>query len=452
MGLGGILMSYNTFDYSSKVISVEKALAFVKDGDHIVSGMAAAEPRDFFMALHTIVDRGVKNVTVTNCLPLAEGKYLTDPAYAGKINADSFFFTAQLRRNNANSAISFLPNHLHLAGTKRMDYWPADIFVCNASPPDKHGYMSLGLSATYEKAMSQNARLVILEVNPNVPRTFGDTAVHFNDVDYIIESNYAIPEVPETEPDELDYKIGKLVAAQIQNGDCIQLGIGATPNAIAKSLYDKKDLGVHTEMLTNEMVRLFKAGVVTGRRKKMQPGIMACTFVFGTRAMYDFVDDNPGVLVLAGNYMNDPHIIGLNDNQVSINSSLEVDVTGQCASESIGARQISGTGGQSDTAVGAQNSKGGRSYICLYSTATIKDKDGQPKRVSKIVPTLNKGAIVSLSRNDVDRVVTEYGIAELRGTNVRERVQRLSSIAHPDFCEDILREAMELGITGRTIF
>ncbi|MDR2543327.1 MAG: 4-hydroxybutyrate--acetyl-CoA CoA transferase [Treponema sp.] len=440
------------FDYSGKVISVEKALSMVKDGDHIVTGMAAAEAHDFFMDIHKIVDRGVKNVTVSNCLPMAEGKYLTDPDYIGKINVNAWFYTPQLRRNHAIDAVSYVPNHLHNAGWKRRAHLHTNIFICNASPPDKHGFMAISLSATYERAMRESADLVILEINPNVPRAFGDVEVHINDVDYLIETNYAIPEVPDPEPSELDWKIGKLVANEIRDGDCIQLGIGGMPNAIAKSLYDKKDLGIHTEMLTSEMSKLFKAGVITGRRKKIQPGKMACTFVFGTRQMYDFVDDNPGVIVLSGEYMNDPFIIALNDNQVSINSSVEIDVTGQCASESIGTKQISGTGGQVDTAVGAQRSKDGRSYICLYSTATIKDKDGQPKRISKIVPTLNQGAIVSLSRMDVDRVVTEYGIAELRGTNVRERVQRLVGIAHPDFREELMRQSMDLGIIGRQCY
>jgi acyl-CoA hydrolase len=383
---------------------------------------------------------------------MAEGLFLTDPNYVGKIDVNSWFYTALLRRNHAIDAATFIPNHLHFAGLKRRQHRKTNIFIANATPPDKHGYMSMSLSATYERAMRLNADMVILEINPNVPRAFGDVEVHINDVDYVIETNYPIPEVPDPEPSEIDYKIGKLIADEIQDGDCLQLGIGGMPNAIAKSLYNKKDLGIHTEMLTSEMSKLFKAGVITGKRKKIQPGKMACTFVFGTRQMYDFVDDNPGVIVLCGEYMNDPYVIGLNDNQVSINSSVEVDVTGQCASESIGTRQISGTGGQVDTAIGAQNSKGGRSYICLYSTATVKDKDGRPKTVSKIVPTLNQGAIVSLSRMDVDRVVTEYGIAELRGTNVRERVQRLVNIAHPDFREDIMRQAVELGIIGRKSF
>ena len=441
-----------SYDYSAKVISVEKALSLVKDGDHIVAGMAAAEPHDFLMEIHKIVDRGVKDVVISNCLPLAEGRYLTDPDYIGRISVNSWFYTPQLRRNHAVDAVSYIPNHLHSAGIKRRYHIKTNIFIANATPPDKHGYMAVSLSATFERGCWENADLVILEINPNVPRAFGDVEIHIKDVDYLIETNYPIPEVPDAEPNDLDLKIGKLVADEIEDGDCIQLGIGGMPNAIAKSLYNKKDLGVHTEMLTSEMSKLFEAGVITNKRKKIFPGKMACTFIFGTRQMYDFVDNNPGVVVIRGEYMNDPYIIGQNDNQVSINSSVEVDVTGQCCSESIGPKQISGTGGQADTAIGAQNSPGGRSYICLYSTATIKGKDGQPKMVSKIVPVLNQGAIVSLSRMDVDRVVTEYGIAELRGTNVRERVHRLCAIAHPDFRDDIMRQSMDLGIIGRKSF
>ena len=441
-----------SYDYSGKIISVDKALSLVKDGDHIVPGMAAAEPREFLMNVHKIIDRGVKNTVISNCLPLAEGKYLTDPEYIGKIDVNSWFYTAQLRRNQSAGAATYIPNHLHLAGFKRWFHRKPNIFVANASPPDKHGYMSVSLCAAYERRCWELADTVILEINPNVPRCFGDVEIHIKDVDYLVETNYPMPEVPDVEPSELDKKIGKLVADEIEDGDCIQLGIGGMPNAIAKSLYNKKDLGVHTEMLTNEMCKLFDAGVITGRRKKIFPGKMACTFILGARKLYDFADNNPGVLVVRGDYMNDPYVIGLNDNQVSINSSMEVDVTGQCCSESIGTRQFSGAGGQSDTAIGAQNSRGGRSYICLYSTATVKDKEGKSQTISKIVPTLKEGAIVSLSRMDVDRVVTEYGIAELRGTNVRERVERLCAIAHPDFREDVMRKSVELGIIGKKSF
>ncbi|HNZ50852.1 MAG TPA: acetyl-CoA hydrolase/transferase C-terminal domain-containing protein, partial [Bacilli bacterium] len=232
----------------------------------------------------------------------------------------------------------------------------------------------------------------------------------------------------------------------INDGDTIQLGIGGMPNAVAKSLYGKKDLGIHTEMLTSEMAKLIKAGVITGKKKTLHPGKHVACFVLGDQALYDFIDDNPSVMILNGAYVNDPYIIGLNDNQVSINSTIEIDLTGQCASESIGTRQFSGTGGQSDTAVGAQNSKNGRSFIALYSTAMVRNPvTGIKEEVSKIVTTLNQGAAVSLSRNDVDYVVTEYGVVRLRGTNVRERAKLLISIAHPKFREQLTKEAIEVG-------
>jgi len=434
-----------SYDYSGKIISIDKALSLVKDGDHIVSGMGTAEPRDFITNLYKIVDRGVKGVILTNCLSLVEGKHVHDPDYAGKIDVNSWFHTGHLKRDSA-AGVSFVPGHLHSFAFKRRFHLKNNIFTALATPPDKHGYMAVSLSAGYEREIWESSDMIILEINPNLPRTFGDVEIHINDVDYIINADYPIPELPDAEPNEIDLKIGKLVADEIEDGNCIQLGIGGMPNAIAKSLYDKKDLGIHTEMLTNEMGKLCQAGVVTNKRKTIFPGKTACSLVFGTKQLYEFVDDNPGVVVVRASYMNDPCVIGQNDNHVSINSSVEVDVTGQCCSESIGTKQISGTGGQTDTAVGAQNSKGGRSYICLYSTAIVKDEDGQPKLVSKIVPTLKEGAIVTLSRMDVDRVVTEYGIAELRGTSVRERVERLCAIAHPDFREDIMCRSTELGI------
>ena len=243
--------------------------------------------------------------------------------------------------------------------------------------------------------------------------------------------------------------IGKTIAGFIQDGDNIQLGIGGMPNAVAKSLYDKKDLGIHTEMFTNEMMNLIKAGVINGKRKTLHPNKHVACFVMGTKELYEFVDDNPACLVLNGKYVNDPHIIGLNDNQVSINSTLEMDLTGQCASESIGNVQFSGTGGQTDTAVGAQNSKNGKSFIALYSTAMVRDpKTGERVETSKIVPTLKPGAAVSLSRADVDYVVTEYGVVALRGTNINERAKLLISIAHPKFREELTQQAIELGYIG----
>lgn len=430
--------------YKKKVVSVDEAILKVKDGDTIVSGLGAAEGRDFLSNLHKISDR-VSKVNVTTCLPMVECEYFTNSDYSSTFYMDSWFLTNSTRKAVKNGNISFIPNHLHLAASKRLFYKKPSIYIGAASMPDKHGYISLSLSNTYEKKMVEAADLVILEINPNFPRTFGDLEIHYTEVDYLIESNYMPPEIPDVEPNELDIKIGNYVADFINDGDCIQLGIGGIPNAVAMALMDKKDLGIHTEMLTTGMMKLAKAGVVNGSKKNIHVGKIVCAFAMGTKELYDFVDDNPSVLVMDGNYVNDPYTISQNDNQVSINTTIEIDLTGQCASESIGTRQFSGTGGQVDTVVGAQKSKGGKSFITLYSTTKIKDKlTGEYKRISKIVPTLNHGAVVSLSRNDVDYVVTEYGVASLRGTDIRERVHRLIEIAHPDFRKELLEEAKKL--------
>jgi acyl-CoA hydrolase len=307
--------------------------------------------------------------------------------------------------------------------------------------------VSLSLSNTYEKRVIEEAGTVMLEINPNMPITYGDVELHIDDIDFMIQVDYPVPTLPDVPVNEKDAAIGKLIADHINDGDCIQLGIGGIPNAVASQLYHKKDLGIHTEMLTSEMAKLAKAGVINGSRKTLHRGKMVATFIMGSKELYDFVDQNPSVMILDGAYVNDPAVIGLIDNQVSINTTLEVDLTGQCASESIGSIQFSGTGGQADTAIGAQNAKNGRSFIALYSTAMVKNPlTGEKEEVSKIVPQLKQGAIVSLSRNDVNFVVTEYGCVDLKGTNVRERVQLLISIAHPKFREQLLSQAQEVGL------
>ncbi|MBS3872079.1 MAG: 4-hydroxybutyrate--acetyl-CoA CoA transferase [Firmicutes bacterium] len=437
------------YSYSSKVVTVSQALGLVKSGDVIVTGLAAAEARAFLAELHTIASR-VSQVNVTTCLPMLSAEYFMNPAYTDTFRMAGWFFTGAMRKMHAHGHISFIPNHLHLASSKRLAHVGPQIFVGTGTRPDKHGYISLSLSNVYEKAMLAAADLVIIEVNPKLPRTFGDCEVHVDDVDYFIEVDYDIPELPETPPSDKDLAIGQYIAAMVNDGDCLQLGIGGIPNAVAASLLAKKHLGIHTEMLTTGLMRLIKAGVVTNKRKTLHPGKSVCCFALGTRELYDFVDDNPSVIVLDGGYVNDPAVIGLNDNQVSINTTLEVDLTGQCCSESIGPVQYSGTGGQTDTAVGAQRAKNGRSFIALYSTAQVNNKQtGESEEISKIVSTLKPGAIVSLSRNDVDYVVTEYGIAALRGTDVRERVRRLIAIAHPNFRERLVSEAKSLGYLAR---
>ncbi len=432
-------------DYQSKLITVQEALSKVKSGDTIVAGLASAEPRAFLAELHTIADR-VKNVTVTTCLPMLDAEYFLNPQYKDSFRMDGWFYTAPMRKAHQNGNISFIPNHLHLASRKRLVHSQTNIYIGNATPPDKHGYISLSLSNVYEKRMAEAADLVILEINPKLPRTFGDLEVHIDDVDYLIEVDYDIPELPDIAPNEKDLVIGRSIADMINDGDCIQLGIGGIPNAVAVSLTSKKDLGVHTEMFTTGMMQLMRAGVITNKRKTLHPGKAVCCFALGTGELYDFIDNHPAIMVLDGAYVNDPAVIEHNDNQVSINTTIEIDLTGQCCSESLGPVQFSGTGGQSDTAIGAQRAKNGRSFIALYSTANVRNPEtGQREEISKIVPMLKQGAAVSLSRNDVDYVVTEYGVAALRGTNIQERVERLIAIAHPKFRDELRQQAKEIG-------
>ncbi|MCL2350663.1 MAG: 4-hydroxybutyrate--acetyl-CoA CoA transferase, partial [Defluviitaleaceae bacterium] len=397
----------------------------------------------FMENVHLIANNSVSNVTITNCLPMSGGQFM-DAEYRDYFNIDGWFYCPPMRGAHKNGNASFVPNHLHLAGVKRLSHAKPNIYVGVASMPDKHGYVSLSLSNTYERRMIEAADIVILEINPNFPRTFGDLEIHVSGVDYFIEADYAPPIIPDSEPSEKDRIISGFITDYINDGDCLQLGIGSIPNAVAEGLSGKKDLGIHTEMLGSGLMKLAKMGVANGTRKNYHPNKIVATFVLGTQELYDFVDDNPSVVIMDGHYVNDPAVIGRNDNQVSINTTIEIDLTGQCCSESIGHVQFSGTGGQADTVIGAQKSKGGKSFIALHSTAMVRGEDGQRHEVSKIVPMLKPGAIVSLSRNDVDFVVTEYGVAALRGTNVRERAKRLIDIAHPDFRDDLMKQAREL--------
>ena len=429
----------------AKLITLQESLKLVKNEDYIVAGMAASEGREFFTHLHEIANN-IDHITVDNCLPLSKYQFMLDETLSEKFTINSWFFSGDLRKAFKHGNISFIPNHLNFAGVRRLEHKTPDLFVGNCTPPDKHGYVSLSLSNVYEKGMIEKAKTVILEINPKLPRTLGDLEVHESQIDYFVEVDYDIPVLPETEPNEKDILIGKHIAELINDGDSLQLGIGGIPNAVAAALHDKKHLGVHTEMLTTGLMKLALSGAIDNSKKTLHPGKMVAAFALGTKELYEFMDDNPSIMILDGHYVNDPCVIGHNDNQVSINTTIEVDLTGQCCSESIGPVQFSGTGGQSDTATGAQRSKNGRSFIALYSTANVRNKEtGIREEISKIVPFLKPGAGVSLSRNDVDYIVTEYGAVRLRGTSVKERVELLISISHPKFKDELRKRALEIG-------
>ncbi len=423
-------------EYNNKKITVDDALNMVKSNYDIVVGLAASEPMDFLNRLHEVKDN-VENVNVLTCLNMGNYEFTKNPDMYDHFTNLAWFYTPLTRKAQPYKTASFIPNHLHLAAKARLDYKKPNVFMATVSPMDKHGYFSLSLSLTYEREFLEAADIVILEVNENYPRTYGDTFVHINDVDYLYESNRPVPELPVVEPSEKDMIIGGYISELVDDGSTIQLGIGGIPNAVAKSLINKKDLGIHTEMFTDGMVDLYEAGVITNKKKSIHKGKSITTFALGSKKLYDFIDDNPGVELKRGAYTNDPYVVGQNYKMVSINTSLQLDLTGQVCSESLGHIQYSGTGGQADTAIGSQMSPGGKSIIALYSTAK-KDT------ISTIVPLLTEGAAVSLSRNDVDYVVTEYGVAPLRGREIRQRVNNLIAIAHPDFRSELQKKANEL--------
>ena len=432
-------------DYRSKIITVQQALDLIQDGDLITVGLGANEPPLFMSHLHEIADR-VTNVTITNCLPMAPGEYISEENVRKAFIIDSWFSTPVLRKLSHTGRVSYIPNNLHFAGTKRNFHRPSQVMISLASTPGPDGLIRFACGNTYEERIAERAKYNILEMSPNTPRCFGQNYLDFDSIDYIIESDAAPCVLDGVEPNEKDMHIGKTIADLIDDGDCVQVGIGGIPNAVCQYLYEKKDLGIHTEMMTTGIMDLMKAGVVTGARKQVDVGLTVFAFAAGSPELYAFMHENASLFTGRGEEVNDPYVIARNDNQVSINTTVEVDLTGQCCSESIGTLQISGSGGQADTAIGAQNSKNGRSIIALYSTVEKKNREtGEMEVTSKIVPTLRPGAAVTLSRNDVDWVVTEYGAVQLRGTTVRERAQLLASIAHPAFRDDLLAAARGFG-------
>lgn len=432
-------MTFNILEnYKSKLTSIEEALKQIRSGDEIVAGFCGLEPLAILSKLHTIKDK-VENITVWYTLGLTNHKFYSDPEMKDTFTTKVWFYSDPIRKAHELGTVSYQPVHLHNGMTRKLDVTVPRVFIGTVSSMDKHGYFRVPLSVLYEKEFIEKADLVIMEVNPNLPQVHGDTHIHISEIDYLVEVDRPVPQLPRAPLSETDKTIGEYVATLVNDGDTIQLGIGKIPDAVAQAFKNKKDLGVHTEMITSSMAELAKAGVITGKRKNLNKGKMVGTFAFGNQELYDFMDNNPSVALMRGPYVNDPFIISQNDNMVSINTALQVDLSGQICSESIGSVQYSGTGGQSDTAIGAIHSKNGRSIIALYSTA----KNGE---ISTIQPFLTPGATVTLHRNNIDYIVTEFGIAQMKGKTIRERANNLIAIAHPNFREDLRIQALKIGI------
>ena len=432
--------------YKKKRMSAEQALELIQDGDSMFSAQAAAEPQAILSKLQHLKETGVKGTTLNSCLPIQYYDAMKDPEMAGIMCHNGWFFTAGLRDAQKKKLVSAVPQSSTSVLRKSLQRLQAEgrrpVVLATVSPMDSHGYFSLSVSAIYERDLIDQGALVLLEVNPNFPRTFGDTQVHISEVDALVESDRPIPTKSLVPYTEVDKKIGAFVASLVEDGSTIQLGIGNIPNAVANELRSKRHLGIHTEMFTETMVDLIECGAVDNSQKGFMNGFSVCSFTMGSQRLYDFVHNNPSVLFKSSTFSNDPYTIARNNKFVSVNASLEIDLTGQCASETVGNLQWSGTGGQSETVQGAQMSPGGKSIIAMHSTYSATDADGKEVLHSKIVPFLARGAAVTTSRNDTDYVVTEYGIAGLRGLNIRERVEALVKIAHPDF-RDWLREEAE---------
>ena len=378
-------------------------------------------------------------VRMQSLLDVQSTPHLLDPSLCNRLIRESWFSGSGCRQEVNHGMADVIPNYYRDIPSHIRKLYEYDAFCASVSPMDKHGYFSLGTVGSYTGAMLEKSKRIFLEVNDQTPRAICGPQIHISQVDKLIETSRPLPELAPTPTDPISDIIGGLIAEQIIDGSCIQLGIGAIPDAVGTALKSKHDLGIHTEMFTNSMVELLKCGAANNSKKHLYRGQTVTTFAYGSRALYDYIDDNPSVVFLPVDYVNDPRVIGQNDNMISINAALECDIWGQVCAESVGTMHMSGTGGQVDYVRGAGHSKGGKSFIAFPSTA----KNGTISRIKSI---LEPGAVVTTSKNDVDYIVTEYGIAHLKGEPLSSRARQLIAIAHPDFRDELAFNAKKRGI------
>jgi len=405
-------------------MSAETALKQVKDGDRVVVGHACGEPPTLVDALVARAPE-LKNVEIVHMVAMGPAKY-AQPGMEGSFRHNSLFVGAATRKAVSEGRALHTP--CFFSEIPRLFNWkilPVDVTLMQVTPPDEDGWCSLGVSVDYTLASASSDRVTIAQMNRFMPRTIGGR-IHLDEIDCIVEKDEPIIELKPPAIGDKEKAIGENVAKLIEDGSTLQLGIGAIPDAVLLFLKDKKDLGIHSEMFSDGIVALAEAGVVTNRMKTINPGKFIVTFLMGTRKLYDFVNNNLDVLMRPVDYTNDPFIIGQHEKMISINSALQVDMMGQVNAEMIGRNQFSGVGGQLDFVRGASRSNGGKSIIALPSTAS-------GGKVSRIVCELDRGSAVTTSRNDVHFIVTEFGVAELRGKSIRDRARALIAIAHPEF-------------------
>ena len=421
--------------YNEKKSTLEACLGLIRSGDNICFGKDCNEPKLFCEQLHTIADR-VENVTVLKGRS-ADFGFLQNDGMKGHFLTQSAFFSPGWQAAFEKGNCTFVPNDLHDQPFWYNGAYPRNVYIAAVTPMDENGNFQVNLSEMWEADIDPlSCDRIILEVNRSLKTVRGGVDINVRDVTAFYEAEYEIYTIPDAPSSELDNTIGQYVAELVHDGDCIQLGIGSLPNACARHLMDKHDLGIHSEMFTNLMGEMVKRGVITGARKNINRGEHTFCFAGGSLALFDFLHEDPNCRIRPASYVTDPFVIRENDNMVSINAIMEIDLTGQVCSETIGTRQYSGPGGAFDFAYGAAHSRGGRSILIMHSTTS--------KGASKIKPILTPGAAVTIPRTYVDLVVTEYGVAELRGRTVADRVKNLIAIAHPDVREELTAEARKL--------
>jgi len=422
--------------YKSKITDARTALeSTLASGDRIILNANCGEPQTLAEALGEMAP-DLRDVEVCQLLALGRADWVREDL-RGHIRLNAMFIGPSVRdevnAGHADYTPVFLSEIPGLFASKKL---PLDGVLVQVSPPDEHGFCSFGVSVDIIKPAAEAARTVVAEVNQRMPRTLGDSFIHVNKLSYVVESDRPVLELPQHPFTEVHRRIGSHIAELIEDGATLQLGIGAIPDAVLSQLGDKRHLGIHTEMFADGVVELFDNGVITNERKTLHKGKIVTSFAMGSRKLYDFIDNNPVVEMHPSNYTNDPFIIAQNDNMVSINSAISVDLTGQVNSDSIGTRFYSGIGGQVDFVRGAARSKNGKAIIAFPSTA-------QKGEASRIVPMLAPGGGVVTSRGDVQYVVTEYGVAYLHGKSIRQRAHALINIAHPKFRDGLERFAKE---------
>ncbi len=424
--------------YQEKLRTAGEAIKLVKDGDFLSVPTGAGEPPALLTTLSEH-RREFNDVKVCQILPLRKFGYI-DPETVDHVRHLSYFLGGPTRSGAQQGWIDYIPSYFgEMPRMIRDGLLPVDVVFSLASPMDEHGYFSLSLGTDYTLAAIEKARNIVLEVNPNVPFANGNNLVHISQISALVEDKTPLTEVALPKIGPVQEAIGKYVADLIEDGSTIQIGFGGIPDAVVVQLTHKHDLGIHTEMVGDGILTLIESGAVNNLKKNYLPGKVVATFALGTKRLYEFMNRNPQLEMHPVDFTNDPYLAGQNDNLVTINASVQVDFLGQCCSESMGSVPYSGTGGQADFVRAANRSKGGKSFIVLPSTA----KNGT---ISRITPTLTPGSVVTTSKNDVNYVVTEYGVAQLRGKSAKQRAQALIAIAHPDFRAELTETAKAMNL------